>query len=333
MKKPFAVAAAVSCIMAAGCSSESAPASTPLEVPAGVSTSPSESYPDRIEIPNGILDLSSLAVRQAFGGLPAAVSAHKQGLVLVLDKSNIVHLGNGATQYDRSLGTGFKADASHMVTAGHVIAGADRSEVNCGDTDIYTPPLTGGNNTFQAHLTEAAGSYAPDYSTPDLGIATVESSDSNFTALPSIPLRPTNTPIAPGTKLYNTSYQPKPDGTVRNPAAADPAQREPNKTAGIVLGTMPGRTNEYVVVTGLTEWDDSEDTTRHGASGSPMEFSDGVAAGVVSAENTLPTDEFSQRFGYRVIGATAVSYTIMEAVSRADVDSLSAQAHACVPTP
>jgi hypothetical protein len=173
MKKPFAVAAAVSCIMAAGCSSESAPASTPLEVPAGVSTSPSESYPDRIEIPNGILDLSSLAVRQAFGGLPAAVSAHKQGLVLVLDKSNIVHLGNGATQYDRSLGTGFKADASHMVTAGHVIAGADRSEVNCGDTDIYTPPLTGGNNTFQAHLTEAAGSYAPDYSTPDLGIATV----------------------------------------------------------------------------------------------------------------------------------------------------------------
>jgi S1-C subfamily serine protease len=262
MKKPFAVAAAVSCIMAAGCSSESAPASTPLEVPAGVSTSPSESYPDRIEIPNGILDLSSLAVRQAFGGLPAAVSAHKQGLVLVLDKSNIVHLGNGATQYDRSLGTGFKADASHMVTAGHVIAGADRSEVNCGDTDIYTPPLTGGNNTFQAHLTEAAGSYAPDYSTPDLGIATVESSDSNFTALPSIPLRPTNTPIAPGTK-----------------------------------------------------------------------FSDGVAAGVVSAENTLPTDEFSQRFGYRVIGATAVSYTIMEAVSRADVDSLSAQAHACVPTP
>jgi len=271
--------------------------------------------PDTLVVRNGIIDLSSLAVRQSLENLPPAVRAGAQSVVQTVRYEYKLDHSVAATIN----GNAYKVRADTLLTAGHVAVDDAPQEVVCSTVTLKASTPRGPIDT---KVTNEAGTY-------HVGKVADEGILVSPIRLPDLPVAPTDAPLLTGKVLYNISWEPETSGGLaRDPLSLDRDKHTPVILAGTVLGTWRNSddgTTEYAVLTDVHGYNGSSITYQE-SSGSPWLAENGAVYGtnVAIPDVALTVSDVQERFGVHLKGlptATA-NVAIIEQASNAHLAKL-----------
>ncbi len=243
---------------------------------------------------------------ERYNGLPAGVVRSIKSVVAVQRITNSNSWNNAV------VASGVILSDHQILTAGHTTQ--NNGVTSCAQTRIDTPGLLTPAAASSYSVVSASATHTES---TDLAVMAI-SADKNFRVLPAIVLA-TKLPL-PGDSVYFINYQPKSDGTIRDPLS---------RTSGVPAvfnGTVIGGDAQGLVIAagagtsyGLGE---RENLLRKGASGGAIVNDKGELVGLSVSSDSLDANRSAQYIGanygislpdrlYQVVNGQIIDRTLL----------------------